>query len=68
MTPTTLMVTLRTVEHIWMVERRESNAEAIADRAGKLYDKVVGFVGQHAEGRPALGPGDRGAPGRGRSS
>lgn len=44
MTPTTLMVTLRTVEHIWMVERRESNAEAIADRAGKLYDKVVGFV------------------------
>ena len=44
MTPTTLMVTLRTVEHIWMVERRESNAEAIADRAGKLYDKVVGFA------------------------
>ena len=45
MTPTTLMVTLRTVDHIWTVERRESNAEAIADRAGKLYDKVAGFVG-----------------------
>lgn len=44
MTPTTLMVTLRTVDHIWTVERRESNAEAIADRAGKLYDKVAGFV------------------------
>ena len=44
MTPTTLMVALRTVEHIWAVERRESNAEAIADRAGKLYDKVVLFV------------------------
>ena len=45
MTPTTLMVTLRTVDHIWTVERRESNAEDIADRAGKLYDKVAGFVG-----------------------
>lgn len=45
MTPSTLMVTLRTVDHIWTVERRESNAEAIADRAGKLYDKVANFVG-----------------------
>ncbi|MFD1913851.1 DNA recombination protein RmuC [Halodurantibacterium flavum] len=44
MTPTTLMVALKTVEHIWSVERRESNAEEIADRAGKLYDKVHGFV------------------------
>ncbi|SHJ15457.1 DNA recombination protein RmuC [Wenxinia saemankumensis] len=44
MTPTTLMVTLRTVEHIWTVERRESNAEEIARRAGLLYDKVAGFV------------------------
>ncbi|WP_116082610.1 DNA recombination protein RmuC [Tropicimonas sp. IMCC34011] len=43
-TPTTMMVTLRTVEHIWAVERRESNAEAIADRAGKLYDKFVGVL------------------------
>ncbi|MCQ0969954.1 DNA recombination protein RmuC [Paracoccus sp. TK19116] len=43
-TPTTLMLTLRTVEHIWAVERRESNAMAIANRAGALYDKVAGFV------------------------
>lgn len=43
-TPTTLMLTLRTVEHIWMVERRESNALEIAKRAGQLYDKVSGFV------------------------
>ena len=43
-TPTTLMLTLRTVEHIWMVERRESNALEIARRAGQLYDKVAGFV------------------------
>lgn len=43
-TPTTLMLTLRTVEHIWAVERREANATEIAKRAGQLYDKVSGFV------------------------
>lgn len=43
-TPTTLMLTLRTVDHIWAVERRETNALAIATRAGQLYDKVSGFV------------------------
>lgn len=43
-TPTTLMLTLRTVDHIWTVERRESNAAAIANRAGALYDKLHGFV------------------------
>lgn len=44
MTPTTLMVALRTIEHVWTVERREKNAEEIAKRAGLLYDKVAGFV------------------------
>jgi DNA recombination protein RmuC len=43
-TSTTLMLTLRTVEHIWAVERRESNAMEIARRAGQLYDKLAGFV------------------------
>lgn len=43
-TPTTLMIALRTVANVWNVERRNRNAEAIADRAGKLYDKFVGFV------------------------
>jgi DNA recombination protein RmuC len=44
-TPTTLMIALRTVANVWQVERRNRNAEAIADRAGRLYDKFVGFVG-----------------------
>jgi DNA recombination protein RmuC len=44
-TPTTLMIALRTVANVWQVERRNRNAEAIADRAGRLYDKLVGFVG-----------------------
>ncbi|MDS9468381.1 DNA recombination protein RmuC [Paracoccus sp. MBLB3053] len=43
-TPTTLMLTLRTVDHIWTVERRESNAMQIAARAGQLYDKLHGFI------------------------
>ena len=43
-TPTTLMIALRTVANVWQVERRNQNAEEIAVRAGKLYDKFVGFV------------------------
>lgn len=43
-TPTTLMIALRTVASVWQVERRNRNAEAIAERAGKLYDKLAGFV------------------------
>jgi DNA recombination protein RmuC len=44
-TPTTLMSTLRTIRNLWDVERRHRNAEEIADRAGALYNKVVGFLG-----------------------
>jgi DNA recombination protein RmuC len=43
-TPTTLMMALRTIANVWGVERRNRNAEAIAERAGKLYDKFLGFV------------------------
>lgn len=38
------MMALRTVSHVWAVERRNRNAEEIAKRAGPLYDKVAGFV------------------------
>ena len=44
-TPTTLMMALRTIANVWHVERRNQNAEEIASRAGKLYEKFVGFVG-----------------------
>lgn len=43
-TPTTLMIALRTAANVWHVERRNRNAEEIASRAGKIYDKVVGFL------------------------
>ncbi len=42
--PTTLLATLRTVASIWTQEKRTRNAEEIAQEAGKLYDKFVGFV------------------------
>ena len=43
-TPTTLMIALRTVANVWQVERRNQNAEDIAARAGKLYDKFANFA------------------------
>lgn len=43
-TPTTLLATMRTVENIWRYERQNQNAQAIAERAGAVYDKLRGFV------------------------
>jgi len=43
-TPTTLMIALRTVANVWQVERRNRNAEMIAERAGRVYDKLAGFL------------------------
>ncbi len=43
-THTTLMATLRTVHGIWKNERIARNHLEIADRAGKLYEKFVGFT------------------------
>lgn len=43
-TPTTLLATLRTIENIWRYERQNENARSIAERAGKLYDKLCIFL------------------------
>jgi DNA recombination protein RmuC len=43
-TPSTLHVTLRTIEHMWRQEDQSRNAIEIAKRSGALYDKFVGFV------------------------
>jgi DNA recombination protein RmuC len=42
--PSTLLATLRTIASIWKQERQTKNALDIADQAGKMYDKLVGFV------------------------
>src|SRR5215471_7288268 len=43
--PSTLFMTMQTVGSVWRYERQSHNAQAIADQAGQLYDKLVGFVG-----------------------
>jgi len=42
--PSTLLVTLRTIENIWRYEHQNKNALKIAEQAGNLYDKFAGFV------------------------
>lgn len=42
--PSTLLVTLRTIEHIWRTQKQEENARKIANEAEAMYDKLVGFV------------------------
>ena len=42
--PTSLLVALRTINNIWQYEYQNQNAQEIATHAGKLYDKFVGFV------------------------
>lgn len=44
--PSTLLVTLRTIEHIWRTERQEQNAQEIVRQAENLYDKLVLFVSE----------------------
>ena len=44
-TQTTLMMAMRTVGNLWTVDRQNRHAIDIADRAGALYDKFDGFVG-----------------------
>ncbi len=42
--PTTLLVALRTINNLWRNERQNQNAKEIAERASKLYDKLRLFV------------------------
>ncbi|WP_421192063.1 DNA recombination protein RmuC [Aeromonas jandaei] len=42
--PTNLMVALRTIENLWRYERQNHNARQIAERAGRLYEKLRLFV------------------------
>lgn len=43
-TPSTLLVTLRVIAHMWRQVYQSRHALEIAQRAGALYDKFVGFV------------------------
>lgn len=43
--PTTLYLSLRIVEQMWKGDRQQRNARTIAVKAGALYDKFEGFLG-----------------------
>ncbi|HEY2396643.1 MAG TPA: DNA recombination protein RmuC [Rudaea sp.] len=53
-TTSTLLATLRTVASLWRFDDRNRNAFEIAERAGRLYDKFVGFVEDIDEARRRL--------------
>lgn len=42
--PTNLLVALRTINNIWQYEYQNRNAQQIAEQGAKLYDKFVGFI------------------------
>ncbi len=42
--PTNLLVALRTIQNLWRFEHQSQNAKEIALQAGRLYDKLVGFT------------------------
>ncbi len=42
--PTNLLVALRTIHNIWQYEYQNQNAQTIAKKAADLYDKFHGFV------------------------
>jgi DNA recombination protein RmuC len=44
--PTNLIVCLKLIVDLWKREYQNRNAQEIADRGGKLYEKFVGFVGK----------------------
>ena len=42
--PTNLIISLKLIVDLWKREYQNKNAQDIADRGSKLYDKFVGFV------------------------
>jgi DNA recombination protein RmuC len=42
--PTNLLAILKIVEEMWKVDKQTKNAEAIAEQAGAIYEKFVGFL------------------------
>jgi DNA recombination protein RmuC len=42
--PSTLLVTLKTIEHIWRTQKQQENAIKIVNEAEAMYDKLLLFV------------------------
>jgi len=48
-TASTLMATIKTVANLWKLEKQNKHAQDVAKRAGLLFDKFVGFLGNIQE-------------------
>jgi len=48
-TASTLMATIKTVANLWKLEKQNKHAQDVAKRAGLLYDKFAGFLGNIEE-------------------
>ena len=44
-TPTTLLTSLNIVRQLWRFEEQNAHTAELADRAGKVYKKLVSFLG-----------------------
>lgn len=53
--PSTLLVTLRTIENMWKSEYQNRNSQEIARKAADLYDKFAGFADTLLEVQSAIG-------------
>lgn len=56
--PTNLITSLKLIQELWKREKRNQNAEAIAELGAKIYDKLVGFVDTYEEVGKHLGKAD----------
>ncbi|MDX8406660.1 MAG: DNA recombination protein RmuC [Mariprofundus sp.] len=54
-TPSTLYATLKLIEQLWRYERQNENVVKLIERAGKLHDKMAGFVESFEEIGSRLG-------------
>lgn len=42
--PTTLLAALQLISHVWRSEKQNANAQAIAEEAGRMLEKLAAFV------------------------
>ncbi|QNA44308.1 DNA recombination protein RmuC [Lacibacter sediminis] len=57
--PTNLLAILKIVEEMWKVDKQTKNAEAIAEQAGAIYEKFVGFLHNFKSVGDSLGAAQR---------
>ena len=54
LSPANFLATVRTVASVWQIHKQNTNAQDIAEQAGKLYDKFSLFIGNMERVGPRL--------------